>query len=228
MIYVISDIHGCCDKYIKMLDMINMSDKDTLYVLGDVIDRGERGVDILREMKNDRRVVPIIGNHESMALGLMRALRGTDTKDLEIRYPKALYTWMLNGGVPTLRGFAALTDEEKAEITEYIDSFSIYENVSAGGRNFHLSHTLPEYDPERDVHDASYLEFIWGEPDYGTVYDENTIFVTGHTPTALIDPEYGGRIWQGNNHIAVDCGAAFENGCLGCICLDTLEEYYVY
>lgn len=29
-----------------------------------------------------------------------------------------------------------------------------------------------------------------------------------------------------NNHIAIDCGASF-GGKLGCICLDTLEEYYV-
>lgn len=39
MIYVISDIHGCYDKYIKMLEKIRFSSEDTLYVLGDVLDR---------------------------------------------------------------------------------------------------------------------------------------------------------------------------------------------
>ena len=57
-------------------------------------------------------------------------------------------------------------------------------------------------------------------------YDPDVTFVTGHTPTGLIDPAYEGRIWQGNGHIAVDCGAAF-GGRLGCLCLDTMEEYYV-
>ena len=38
MTYVISDIHGCFDRYEKMLEEIEFSDEDTLYVLGDVLD----------------------------------------------------------------------------------------------------------------------------------------------------------------------------------------------
>ena len=52
------------------------------------------------------------------------------------------------------------------------------------------------------------------------------IIVTGHTPTGFIDPKFKGKIWHKNNHIAIDCGAVFGNP-LGCICLDTLEEFYV-
>lgn len=36
--YVMSDIHGCYDEFIKMLELISFSDKDELYILGDVID----------------------------------------------------------------------------------------------------------------------------------------------------------------------------------------------
>ncbi len=36
----------------------------------------------------------------------------------------------------------------------------------------------------------------------------------------------GGEIYKCDNHIAMDCGAVFDKP-LGCICLDTLEEYYV-
>ena len=45
--YVMSDIHGEFEKYISMLQKIEFKDEDTLYILGDVIDRGERPVDIL-------------------------------------------------------------------------------------------------------------------------------------------------------------------------------------
>ena len=31
-----------------------------------------------------------------------------------------------------------------------------------------------------------------------------------------------------NNFIAIDCGACFENGTLACLCLDTMEEFYVW
>lgn len=39
MIYVMSDIHGCYDKYQTMLEVIKFTADDTLYVLGDVPDR---------------------------------------------------------------------------------------------------------------------------------------------------------------------------------------------
>lgn len=34
MVYAVSDIHGCYDKYIDLLNEINFSPDDTLYVLG--------------------------------------------------------------------------------------------------------------------------------------------------------------------------------------------------
>lgn len=45
--------------------------------------------------------------------------------------------------------------------------------------------------------------------------------------TGLIEKEYAGKIYKKHNHIAVDCGAFFKDGRLGCICLDTMEEFYV-
>ena len=50
MIYVMSDIHGCYDKYKKMLEKIALSEEDTLYLLGDVVDRGEHGMKILLDI----------------------------------------------------------------------------------------------------------------------------------------------------------------------------------
>ena len=55
---------------------------------------------------------------------------------------------------------------------------------------------------------------------------EDKILVTGHTPTLYIDPGSKGRIWRGNGHIALDCGAGFGLP-LGCIRLDDGEEFYV-
>ena len=41
MIYAISDLHGCYEEYQKLLDILPLGDADTLYALGDVIDRGD-------------------------------------------------------------------------------------------------------------------------------------------------------------------------------------------
>ena len=55
---MISDIHGCFDKYQTMLREIDFSSHDTLYVLGDVIDRGPDGIRILQDMNLRPNVFP--------------------------------------------------------------------------------------------------------------------------------------------------------------------------
>ncbi|MBQ8338845.1 MAG: metallophosphoesterase [Clostridia bacterium] len=57
MIYVMSDLHGCYEKYCRMLQKIQFSDSDELLVLGDVIDRGEGGIAILRDMMERKTCV---------------------------------------------------------------------------------------------------------------------------------------------------------------------------
>ena len=48
--YVMSDIHGDYERYRKMLQLIRFKDTDTLYILGDIIDRGSNGIKILQDM----------------------------------------------------------------------------------------------------------------------------------------------------------------------------------
>lgn len=40
--YVISDIHGCYDELIRMLEKINLEDSDTLICAGDYVDKGPK------------------------------------------------------------------------------------------------------------------------------------------------------------------------------------------
>ena len=42
--YVISDIHGEYERFMELLEEIELKDTDTLYVLGDVLDRGEHPI----------------------------------------------------------------------------------------------------------------------------------------------------------------------------------------
>lgn len=221
-IYAVSDIHGCYNKYLALIGALRP--EDTLYVLGDVIDRGRGGAAILSDMAGRKNVFPLIGNHESLALPMLKAIRDGSP----YRASKAYRIWLGIGGGATERAFVKLSKEEQSRITEYVSLFSVYERITVNGRSFHLSHTLPPFDPARPLHDCPHLEFIWGEADYGACYGEGTLFVTGHRPTALIDPAYSGRILKRGGHIAIDCGAAFADagGRLGCLRLDDLEEIY--
>ena len=47
MIYAVSDLHGRYDRYRQLLDKLDLEEQDTLYVLGDALDRGPEGFRIL-------------------------------------------------------------------------------------------------------------------------------------------------------------------------------------
>lgn len=66
MKYAVSDIHGRSDKYESMLELINFSDEDKLFVIGDVIDRGLERIKIIRDIMSRPNVHMFIENHEFM------------------------------------------------------------------------------------------------------------------------------------------------------------------
>ena len=63
-VYVMSDLHGNYDGFMSILKQINFSEKDELYIDGDVVDRGRDGIKILQYMMMQPNIYPIIGNHE--------------------------------------------------------------------------------------------------------------------------------------------------------------------
>ena len=85
MVYAISDVHGLYDKYIKMLDKIKFNDSDTLYVLGDAIDRGPGPLKVLFDMHKRVNVIPLMGNHEYIALDIFRKIRPYTAEQYVIR-----------------------------------------------------------------------------------------------------------------------------------------------
>ncbi len=226
MVFAISDLHGCYDKYVHMLEKIALTDEDTLYVLGDVVDRGEGGIRILKDMMGRRNVIPLRGNHDYMAHRMLHMVKNAPDAAKSGKSWRLHQMWLLDGGETTQAAFMALTPKEQDAVLAYMDSFLIYDEVEAGGRAFFLAHTVPAKERMMDFSRLLWQEFIVGEPEYDQEYFRDRYVVTGHTPTGLIDPSCSGRIIKMNNHIAIDCGAV-SNHPLGCICLDTLEEFYV-
>ncbi len=227
MIYVMSDLHGCYDKYKAMLEKINFNTEDTLYILGDVVDRGEGGIKILFDMMSRPNVIPIIGNHEYMAYKVLKSLK---TEVLEDNYESLTgdyVSWIQNGGYSTLEAFLKLSEEKRERVLEYIGEFELYVELAVGNNEFLLVHGgLGNFDAEKDIDEYDIHELIWDKPNYDKKYFDDKFLVTGHTPTLLIDKAYEGKIYKRNGHIAIDCGVVFDKA-LGCICLDTLEEFYL-
>ena len=54
MIYAMSDIHGQYEQFLTLLEQIGIRKEDTLYILGDVVDRGPEPMKILKDRKSTR------------------------------------------------------------------------------------------------------------------------------------------------------------------------------
>jgi len=86
--YAISDIHGMYGSYMEAIN--NLKENDTLYVIGDVIDRGKNGIKILQDMMRRKNVKFILGNHEWQMMQVLDLIRKYNLSENDIvNYIKA-------------------------------------------------------------------------------------------------------------------------------------------
>ena len=226
MTYVVSDIHGCCSAWRQALEAISLSDADTLYVLGDMVDRGTGSVPLLQDMMLRPNVIPLLGNHEYMMVSVLRRLAVEITADNAEGYLTAddlmgCANWMENGGGPTLAAFRRLSRPEQADILDYLADCPLFETVSAGGRDFVLVHAgFEPFVPGRPLEDYGIEHTLFTTPAVDASYFPGRYLVTGHRPTA------DRRIRRSRGHFSIDCGCVF-GGSLGVLRLDDLREFYV-
>ncbi len=235
MIYVCSDIHGRYDKYQALPEAVSLKDSDTLYVLGDVIDRGPDGVKILLDMMVRPNVIPILGNHEFVAaMGLpwlMAEITDASIESLTEAQLAAAQAWIANGGTPTLEALKGLSRSRRQDILDYIQDMDLYAQIEAGGRTFVLTHAgLGHFAPDKPLADYTLEDLLFARPTPESVYWPDKTLIFGHTPTRILWPAAGkppkDEMFHGTGFIDIDCGCSFH-GRLGCLCLDTMEEFYV-
>lgn len=167
-----------------------------------------------------------------MALECLRFL-SQEITDLAVEEVDAelldnLVRWKYNGGDATIREFRALDPEMREEVLNFLEDFSLYEELTVGEKQYLLVHGgLGGFTPEKRIEEYSLHDLVWARPDYQKEYFADTNLVTGHTPTQTIpDNDNPGYIYKKSHHIAIDCGACFPGGRLAAICLETGEEFY--
>lgn len=222
MTYAISDIHGRFDKYSAMLREIGFCEDDTLYVIGDIIDRYDDGLKILIDLINRPNVEIIMGNHEALMLDTINAFDVVNEAAVE-----QMMLWIQNGGEPTL---TAYLDDDNAKhrraIMKALENMPLFAEVEAGGNKFVLAHGgLENFSPDRPLESYSRNEIVWARPEPERGYFEDKFLIVGHTPTEMLCGEH--KIFRKGNFIDIDCGIAFESDKLGCLRLDDFREFYV-
>jgi serine/threonine protein phosphatase 1 len=229
MTYVVSDLHGCFDKFKRLLSKINFNDNDVMYVVGDIVDYGEEPIELLCDLSMRYNVIPIVGDADLRAFELLRELDkmlGGASPDPEILGKMA--EWIQDGGAKTMEGFKALYEDMREGVLEYLEDMSLYEELEIKGKKYLLVHAgIADYDADTDLDDYMPEDFVCEsvDPEYPLI--DGTTLIVGHKPTYEIEGAEKGKIYHGDGSIFLDCGAAYDEP-LGCICLETGKEYYIY
>lgn len=233
MIYIMSDVHGDYQSFYKMLVKINFSFSDNLYILGDVVDKGDENLCLLDFIRGSENMILIKGNHEYL---FERYLQGIISAEL----------WDACGGYNTRKEVDQLPENIKTGCMAFLKSLPIYKILTVKGEKYFLTHS--GYNADYEVPDpATGLIDIKESVERAAAADQerylfsNVIhylptaarfdkkIIVGHYPVMFL-PEHGkASIYHGEKYIDIDTGNERRNegGRLACLRVDDGREFYV-
>lgn len=232
MKYVISDIHGKLDRLKRLIEIIELCDEDKLYIIGDLVDRGEKSIETIEFVMNHPQIEVIMGNHDEM---MLYALKYKDEKQIE--------RWGRNGCEPTIEGFHKRTPEEQERILSYIEGlpyFKIIDDkyllVHAGFEPARLFQNIGEMSLEEALIEQR-DRLVWVRKDFlKSKALDSLITIFGHSPRRYIDKLFEiesklpYEIWFDdiyNDKIGIDTGNCYEGGRMACLRLEDHKVFYV-
>jgi serine/threonine protein phosphatase 1 len=178
--FAIGDIHGCIHTFRHLVEeVLQLTEGDTLFLLGDYIDRGPGSrevIDYIWYLHSFVSVRPVMGNHEFM---LLQSLEQEDF------FPM----WWINGCETTLISFGVETSRamEQASMRviplEYIEFFRalpLYEQTNG----FLIVHAGLDARSEHPLDDTETLLWTRSEDVPEEILDKRKL-IHGHTPVEL-------------------------------------------
>jgi len=235
MIYVMSDIHGNKKNFDSIMEQISLQPDDTLYILGDVVDRHSHGIELLQIIKEMPNVKMLLGNHEYMMLNVVGRPYNRDNGLENWYYMRKLDLWYSNGGSITHQEFEKLNEVDRTDLLCYLNGLPVSADVELNGTKFKLVHAAP---PEMFVPKVTHYKderqyAVWCRLKPEDDIPEGYTLIFGHTPTVHFQDDDILRIWYGKNRIGIDCGSGFpvmrktlNIGRLACLRLDDMTEFY--
>ena len=217
-----SDIHGNSVAFEKMLKLIDFSDTDKLFIIGDIIDRGSGIREVIEKIYNSKNIEVLMGNHEDMCLNYY---------DSFSTYDKLL--WFDNGGYVTYNFLESLNNKDKLKYLDWFASFPLKKELQVNNKTYVLGHACPWGDNKEDIVWMRYSPSLTIPK---RLENNNIQYICGHTPTIKFDIAKGihekkAEMWKNKDERIwyIDCGAAYidKRARLCCICLNNNKTFYV-
>lgn len=206
--FAIGDIHGCYKTLRKMVEeVLQLKQEDTLFLLGDYIDRGPDSVGVLDYLmklhESGFDVRPIRGNHEEMLLDA-------------VNDPAARSLWYGNGGWGTLREFGVESPDLIPH--RFLDFMTALPYILTT-EGYVLVHACLDFRTINPLQDTSRQFMLWArdcQEDYGKIGGRT--LVTGHCVTPLFTIKAS----LATHHIPLDNGC-YDKGEISCGALVALD-----
>lgn len=232
IIYVLSDVHGNTERFNSIMNQINLRDEDTLYILGDVIDRYPDGIKILRKIMKTNNMKMLLGNHEYMMSEALDPLH----KPTEWEQEDNKRLWYRNGGDVTHNYLKHIQKSIRREVFDYLRGLPINIKIEVDGKKYLLVHGSPmeNYGWMYRNYETKEKFAVWERWHPGDPIPEEYTLIFGHTPTIHFQDNDPLEILLTSKAIGIDCGAGFPKsrfkgatmGRLACLRLDDMKVFY--
>ena len=183
-VWAIGDVHGYADTLIALLDSLNLSSRDRVVLLGDLVDRGPKSCEVIRIARENPQIFSVLGNHEEMMLNSF------DVDNIETMTAQQT-NWFYVGGRATNQSYI----DEFTNSQGDIDDFDLRMRV---GKDLAWLDSLPHHivlddfrlvhagyspwDGDLDLQSTDTLMWIRGEFHNSiTPVDEKRTVVFGHS-----------------------------------------------
>lgn len=245
-VYAVSDIHGCYDQFMAVLDSAQFDPaNDQLYILGDIVDRGPQiglCAQWLVDNKANAKDSPIrflMGNHEEMASWSFSGAWSRFQFD-----PVNRPSWEINGGTATIQQLEQLEPATVDAFQRIVTHAPKAATLRFDERLVLLCHAgIRPAEPEAE--DGEWLiqseeDLMWiGVEWYSAPEQPPFDVVSGHTPTIGLCGERElpgcpdevraagaeGRMMHWGRKHDIDCGCVY-GGNMGLLRLDDWQEFY--
>ena len=218
MNYIMSDLHNDSGRLKEMLKKIAFSENDHLFILGDLFDRSEHQPDPLgvyfTVLSLGERCTVIRGNHDHLLATYIRKYVETPERKRRQLPPYAYNSFSLLQ--------EKMTEMDLICLADWIMAQPLQMEIVLGDERYLFAHAMTA-NPMEVKPDEYYLEGVLDDAYYLEEGIGGYISVCGHQAMGR------GTIWHNakQNVYMCDCGAGYRSGKLGCLCLETKNEFYV-